>query len=254
MAEPIDYYVAALVDGIEQTQNEGTRADGACALPISRILNHYSIRTILDSRTLLSNDLMLKGALRALSEGGFVEVWEDDIAETIIYIENPQSLFDSMVENTPFQRLYMLGDNGHSWLASALVKINNRASSYLENQEAELIVDAETASSDRHEWQPLPVDLADPNLEEAISLSEEAIAVIEASNGYADSEPGERNSIVESMKGSLQSLKSGMPSRKAILEGLYAPMKFIAKKFTDAAMGKAATAAVAALAKWLFGI
>ncbi|RUU96355.1 hypothetical protein EOB36_30065 [Mesorhizobium sp. M6A.T.Cr.TU.017.01.1.1] len=254
MSEPIDYYVAAIVDGIEQSQDSGTREDGACTLPLSTVVNSYSSGGLLGKETLLLNYDLLMKSLDMLAKQGFLEVWSDDIGETIIYIKDPQALFDSMEGNLPFQRLYLLNDNGRSWLAAALDKINSKASNDLEREYVEQVSDDQETSGEEHAWEPLPVELDDPDLADAISLSEQAIAVIEASNGYADSEPSERNSIVNSMKGSLQSLKAGMPSRKAILEGLYAPMKYIAKKFTDAAMGKAAASAVIALAKWLSGI
>jgi hypothetical protein len=75
---------------------------------------------------------------------------------------------------------------------------------------------------------------------------------IEENNGYAVTEPNERNSIVETIRGTLAALKTGFSSQTAVIAGLQAPLRFIAKKFGEASMGETAKIAVAALVKWLF--
>lgn len=101
------------------------------------------------------------------------------------------------------------------------------------------------------EWEPLPLDRESSEAKTAIEKSEIALKEIENSNGYAASAPEERNGIVETIKGTLAAIKTGFPSRQAIVAGLIAPFKFIAKKFGEASMGELATQAVAALVKWL---
>jgi hypothetical protein len=46
-------------------------------------------------------------------------------------------------------------------------------------------------------------------------------------------------------------LKAGFPSRQAIIAGLVAPFRYIAKKFGEATVGEAAKIAAAAIVKWL---
>jgi hypothetical protein len=101
------------------------------------------------------------------------------------------------------------------------------------------------------EWQPIPIDRTTPQAIDAIDKSESALREIEQSNGYAASDPDERNSIVETIRGTLATLKSGIISRKAIIAGLLAPFRYIAKKFGEATLGEAAKTAASAIVKWL---
>jgi hypothetical protein len=105
--------------------------------------------------------------------------------------------------------------------------------------------------NDSDEWEPLPLDRSSAAYAEAIEASEAALKEIEVSNGYASSEPDERNAIVSTIKGTLEAIKTGFPSKRAIVHGILKPIEYVAKKFPDAAIGTVARIAVTKLLAWL---
>ena len=100
-------------------------------------------------------------------------------------------------------------------------------------------------------WEPLPLDRESSEFKEAMGYSDFALDQIASNNGYAATEPEERNGIVETIRGTIKAIWSGFPSRSQIHAGLIAPLKFIVRKFGDAAMGEAAKQALIAIATWL---
>lgn len=100
-------------------------------------------------------------------------------------------------------------------------------------------------------WEPLKLDRDDSKFSEAIDAAEAALAGIESSNGYAINEPEERNAIVASVKGTIEATKTGTPSREMLVHGLFRPLKYLAEKFRDTAVGEFCKIAVARLLQWL---
>lgn len=123
-----------------------------------------------------------------------------------------------------------------------------RASVYGQHEDAT----KENGRISDQEWEPMPLDRDTAEGKEALQQTELALKEIEQNNGYASTDPDERNGIVETIKGSLTAIKFGFPSKQVVIVGLLAPLRFIAKKFSEASMGEAAKTAVAALIKWLF--
>lgn len=118
-------------------------------------------------------------------------------------------------------------------------------------EDKEKLDDTITDAIDGPDWEPLPIERESQDAKDAIEKSEIALSEIEQSNGYAATSPDERNGIVQVIRGTLSAIKSGFPSREAIISGLLAPLRFIAKKFAEASMGEAAKIAVLAIIKWL---
>lgn len=103
-------------------------------------------------------------------------------------------------------------------------------------------------------WEPLPIDRGTPEFEAAVEATEAAALVVENDNGYAVNEPGERGHIVDSLKVGLEWIKEGAPSLAQVRATVLAPLKFLASKFSGAAMGEAAKVAVAKVVAWLASI
>jgi hypothetical protein len=61
--------------------------------------------------------------------------------------------------------------------------------------------------ADEDKWEPLPIDRQSTEFAKAIEATDIALKEIESSNGYADSTPDERNSIVETIRSNLRNLK-----------------------------------------------
>jgi hypothetical protein len=214
---------------------------------------------------------MLLHAIRLLVQRGAIKVIQDDFApEFLIWSIKgmPQLVEIEPSIQTIVDKTNLLGGyNNSSFLFEALrgfeAKHRLEATRYLDELEkkfqqaegddeqpvanTEDVIDAEEDT-----WSPLQIDRESAEAKDAIQKSEGALKEIEQSNGYASSDMEERNGIVTSIKGALDSIKLGSPSRQFIVAGLLAPLKFIAKKFSEASMGEAAKIAVAALVKWLF--
>lgn len=103
-------------------------------------------------------------------------------------------------------------------------------------------------------WSPLPIDRDTAEYSAMVQASEQALGEIEASNGYAHEAPDERDSIVVAIRGTLGSIKNSHPTRNLVIEGLVQPLRFIASKFSGAAIGEVAKVAVAAVLKWLASV
>jgi AraC-like DNA-binding protein len=96
-------------------------------------------------------------------------------------------------------------------------------------------------------WTPTVVELTEENAERAISELEQAIEEIAANNGYASSEPAERNAILGSLRSGIDALKSRVFTKSFFIEAVQKPLAYLSKKFTDSAIGLAAKKALEVL-------
>jgi hypothetical protein len=109
----------------------------------------------------------------------------------------------------------------------------------------------ERALAEEQPWTPLKIDRDSEDFKEAVTASEAALREIEGSNGYATTEPEERNGIISVLRGTIDAIKKGSPSRAAVVHGLLWPLKFIAKKFAETTMGEISKVAAAKVMEWL---
>lgn len=107
------------------------------------------------------------------------------------------------------------------------------------------------ANREDDQWQPLRIDRTSHEYSEATGVLERAVSVIESDNGYAANEPEERDQIVWSLKEGLKAIQEKLPSRAQMIALVVQPLKFMAKKFAETAMGEAAKAAIPKLIAWL---
>ena len=192
----------------------------------------------------LSDEGLLYDALNELEELELIRIVPDRYGPKVFEFTFVTDI-DEVSQGHPGSAYDKANRYGLEWVLEAIRQINS-GDDVQKNA-------GSSANRDLDGWEPLNVEFESPIVSEAITASEMALEVIEGNNGYAQSEPEERNSIVSAIKGTLEAVKAGRPGKKLIIEGILAPLKYIAKKFTDAAMGKAAQAAVLALAKWLLG-
>jgi hypothetical protein len=111
----------------------------------------------------------------------------------------------------------------------------------------------ETASS-FDTWEPLPIEREAPEYVEAVSKSEDALKVIEGDNGYADSEPEERNHIVWAVGAGVNALKEGLITKQQVDSLLLAPLRRVVERLKKGIAVEAARAAVQAIVEWLKGL
>lgn len=106
---------------------------------------------------------------------------------------------------------------------------------------------AHDENNDHETWRPLPIEREEPEYLEALKAVEDAIRVIESDNGYSANEPEERDAILTSLQGGTEALKNGAPTLKYLKDTLESGFRYLAKKFTDSAIGVAAKKAFEAL-------
>lgn len=101
------------------------------------------------------------------------------------------------------------------------------------------------------DWEPLAIDRSSPEYVEAVDQIEAAVNAIEGDNGYAVSDPEERNAVIASIKQGLSMLKTGMPTFAQVRAFVMAPLKMLSEKFAQTLIGEAAKVAGEALVKLL---
>ena len=148
---------------------------------------------------------------------------------------------------------HMISRAGIAWVESLHDDEYEEISQEIEFLDSEQPVptNPQVVESSQIAWEPLPINRESPTFREAENAVENAISEIEGNNGYAETEPEERNHIVASLKDGFKQFREGLPSRDQLVAYLLSPLRFIAKKFADAAMGISAKEAVEKLLTWL---
>jgi hypothetical protein len=130
--------------------------------------------------------------------------------------------------------------DGDSWLKGALREISDQVSA--------LEITKEDLETPERAWAPLPLERANPAVENAISALDKAIDEIRKSNGYAAEYPIERSYILESLDSISIKLKNSTPVSVSLVEkfGLE-PLARIIRRFGNTAIGVLANTAKTAL-------
>lgn len=237
------------------------------ACSIARILNEqatYTLPTLVAAsyakessvaspRFRLQDQEVVADALKFLENVSILEYVTDEFGpDLILRHKNFSQNYDALLreEGTVFKKYVSAGERRLDWLNEALDRINELLSGSSDADSQTVEVGTEIEEEDR--WEPLPISREDESYKAAIESAEKALEVIEQNNGYAATHPEERNGIVHTIRGTLDAIKNGTPSRTAIIEGLLKPFKFVAGKFSEGVMSEFAKVAVAAIIKWLF--
>ena len=105
-------------------------------------------------------------------------------------------------------------------------------------------------------WAPLAIDRPDEKLDEAIRALSEVEALVRADNGYAASEPAERDEVVSRLEAGISYLKNAsLVTATSVEVYLVWPFQKLLSRFpVDTAVGTVATLAVSVVREWLKGI
>ena len=197
----------------------------------------------------LSNEILFQKAIEILIERGFLTEIADDFGPTIY---QKAEKFDDAWEKAeqdnslPFAK-YKLLRRGTNWLHSALSNINL--------QYAELRLSESDFESPSHEWEPLPLDRTDANLQAVTSQLDETIRQVQADNGYAATSPGERDMVVDSLSSAAERLKKDSTISWGYLrKNAFEPLKTVLRRFKEAALGAVVTTMVATFRTWIQGL
>ncbi len=106
-------------------------------------------------------------------------------------------------------------------------------------------------ASEEDIWEPLKIDRAAPEYERAVEAIDDAIEKIEGDNGYAATQPDERNNVVWSLKEGITAIKEMAPSLAQIRALIMAPLNSAIRTLKESGPGLAAMLAREALKEWL---
>jgi hypothetical protein len=92
------------------------------------------------------------------------------------------------IPNTPPQKFVDLNAN-QQWLCGFLVEIERRATEYG--------ITATDFERPAPEWEPIPLDRSEPELNEVIESIDHAVETVRGDNGYSENKPEERNYVLD---------------------------------------------------------
>ncbi|MEA2975863.1 MAG: hypothetical protein QOF19_1383 [Alphaproteobacteria bacterium] len=141
------------------------------------------------------------------------------------------------------QQTYEVAADGYKITRRGIDATNNLTDEAYEVLIAEVAVVEQAPEHKGDSWEPLPLDRQSTEFAKAVEATDAALKEIETSNGYADSNPIERDSIVEVVRAHLGLLRTGLLSKGQIIEGLIRPLKYIGAKFAEASIGELANRA-----------
>jgi len=219
------------------------------ALSIEGILAEYTVPDETDPEAgycYLSSEPVLAHALRWLRENDLIVCLDDEFGSSI-YESSAlwDKRFDEFVEDgTPPFYNYARASDGDAWLRTALVGVNREFH--------QLGIANEDFEDPDRQWRPLPLDRADPILQEAISRLDETLEHARSDNGYSANVPEERSYVVQSLSAASRALKEDATTsvpfiRRYVLE----PLALLLRRFKGAALGVLAAAAKDAISSFL---
>lgn len=193
------------------------------------------------------NGVLLKHGIKIAHELGLVDVIGDEFAPNIL--RRRASYWDAWrksIENehSPFAKFEAAGDGARDWLRRAIDSVNHNFK--------ELAIEEADFEQKHHEWEPIPLDRADKNLQEATKKLDETIEELRKDNGYASTHPEEKTYVLEKLRAVSKRLKEDTQiSWMYIRDFALAPLGILAQRFGRAAIGILATAARKTLTDWL---
>ncbi len=219
------------------------------AYPASKqdILSYYTTTDDMDtdSYCYLHHSVLFEKGIEIVRERGLITVIPDVFGPPIyVRTEKFDERLNELKNKEGVFYKYGLFDNGERWVRSALQKLND---TYLD-----LDIQKSDFEKPDQEWEPLPIDRDDPNVQKVIESLDETIEQVRADNGYAATVPGERDYVLESLSSVRKILKEAstttMPYiKKYALE----PLGTLMWRFKNAALALAAEATYGAFLQWL---
>jgi hypothetical protein len=112
------------------------------------------------------------------------------------------------------------------------------------------IRDADFRNEDK-EWEPIPLDMAEPSLRTAIDSIDTTISRVSDSNGYAATMPEERAFVLDGLISFSSRLKQAASISRPYLRIGFERLSMVIRRFGGTALEIVATAAKEALKEWL---
>ena len=209
-----------------------------------QLRGHYFDADI--GRSYLNRDRLFELALTWLSQKGMIDVTPDPFGSPIIA---PSADFDVHYKellkdrNFPLYKYEMIERN-QSWLHDALRNLDHTF--------ALLDITDEDFERPDTEWEPLPLEREDPQLQKIIETVDDTVEKVRVDNGYAANLPEERKFILDNLSALSKRLKESSTISFAYLKQFaFSPLSKLLKRFKDHAIGFAAFAAKEAFREFL---
>jgi len=242
MAEPVEYYAAAILHLIESFAHDKAHfseveIDDWMYEDIDFSIEEPVYKRYLPDKKLISSALILLENLECIFK--VVDRYGPDVFQIL-----DRASLDLIADNDVHSVYFKVDNFGEPWLRAALTSLHSENRGENSNN---LLSQENTEDN----WQPLPIDREDQLYLKAIEAVEDALKVIEGDNGYAATESEERTAILEPAKATLTAIKDGTPSKEQIESNLVKPFKYLMKKFGDSLIGAAAKKIVGVIVTWL---
>jgi hypothetical protein len=156
-----------------------------------------------DDERFLTHDELIDISLGKLMSDGAISKIADPFGDALF---RKTDLYDQVTEKTtddpngPYFKNLAANDQNF-WLRGALRKVNEV---YFHLG----ITPQDFAHELPDEWAPIPINPAEPAIQEAVRRLQEVTTAVEQDNGYAATYPQERDQVVQDLKGGLNKLKS----------------------------------------------
>jgi hypothetical protein len=193
------------------------------------------------------NPILVKAGMRLLQEVGVAETIKEAFGPPL-YGRTDALTQDWLYTNASFHFPIFLRYSeirNADWLKAAIADVNDK---YFQLS----LTEADFEEAPPSVWEPLQLDRGDEQLVEVTAKVDEAIASIEADNGYAANVPGERDYVVSSLKAFSKTLKENaqitvMQIKTFALE----PLGLVLNRFAGSALALVAAAAKDSLLTFL---
>jgi hypothetical protein len=233
------YYALAIISHFREESD---------AVPLESIVgNCYVIDHETGSRTfLLVNSKLLDAAVRLLVAKEVVEVIHDDFGPSLFapmpdFRANVAALRQDRL--TPFYRAGLAGFS-KDWITEALQN--------LARSEKELGITDEDFDKPGSEWQPIPLDRSEPELQATINAVDAVVEAVRADNGYAATLPEERSYVLDGLAVLTKRLKDATTISAPFIRAYgIDPITRLARRFGGTAIELLVAAAKEALKEWL---
>jgi hypothetical protein len=187
----------------------------------------------------LYNQVLFDAAIDWLWARGLIEITEDEFGPTLYGLSQPdwEAFYQTgRARKGSLYQKYVAASDSFAWLTSALQKINETYS--------ELGIQRSDFENPDAEWEPIPLERPDANLDRVIRSIDDTIERVRTDNGYNATVPEERNLILDSLSAASTNLKTAASTSLPYLRTfVFRPLMVLIRRFKDAALGVLASSA-----------
>lgn len=228
----LDYYRIALAEYFDGKDGGGYKSASA--------INFIRRQFIGQPSGMEFGAVAIDQVLRELGSLGYIDFVEDEFAGNYIVLDAAaiEAAVEHLRNSSSRYKIYKrLGELSYAWLSDALRNVERALA-----REATNFKDGEIdrAPIDVDIWEPLTLDLNDPQVPQVIDDLEKAINSIRADNGFAATHAADRDNLIAHADATLASAKEGKVARGQILQNFVSAGRWLSEKFLGSALAVSA--------------